>query len=203
MKNSNKIPKAKIQKNSTSHIPKQNSLKTSEKGLKFSFEALETNEYFALDGTCPNWTRELLNMLKECSAHSAVELRNGGFQNKFRVHNHETADPPSNLPEGVALKDLYQIRISQSKGGIHGIFGVGDVFYVIWLDPLHNMYPDKRYGGLRKVKAGSTCCKDRDEELALLREELENTKNEAKEWKELALSIDENNQNKIAEEVKC
>ncbi len=33
---------------------------------------------------------------------------------------------------------------------------------MIWLDPLHNMYPDDRFGGLRKVKPASNCCKDRE-----------------------------------------
>ena len=83
---------------------------------------------------------------------------------------------PSKLPDGVALKDCYQIRISKSKGGIHGVFGRSKVFYVIWIVPFHNMYPDSRYVGLRKVKQGSTWCKHKDEEIAQLRQELENAK---------------------------
>ena len=105
----------------------------------------------------------------------------------------ETAKCPSPLPAGVDLKDCYQIRISASKGGIHGVFHE-NTFYVIWFDPLHNMYPDDRFGGLRKVKAPSTCCKDRDDELQRLREELLAAQNDAKEWEQFAKGlVDEQN----------
>ena len=59
-------------------------------------------------------------------------------------------------------------------------------FYVIWFDPLHNMYPDDRFGGLRKVKSPSTCCKDRDEEIARLKQELEQSQKDAKFWENFA-----------------
>jgi hypothetical protein len=49
------------------------------------------------------------------------------------------------------------------------------------------MYPDDKYGGLRKVRETSTCCKDRDEEILSLRKELEKAQNEAREWEQLAL----------------
>ena len=42
-----------------------------------------------------------------------------------------------------------------------------------------------RYGGLRKVRETSSCCKDRDEELIRLQEELEKALDEAKEWEQL------------------
>lgn len=198
MDTSSRIPRAKQPVASSKQIPKQAGLKTSADGLKFSFEALDKTEYFGLDGTCPNWSSDLFDMLKDVSGHTAVDMISGGYQRKYRVHNHEGVNPPSKLPEGVALKDCYQIRISTAKGGIHGVFGVGNVFYVIWLDPLHNMYPDDRFGGLRKVKPASSCCKDRDEELAQLREELKAAKAEAKEWEEFASSLMDGNKSNSA-----
>lgn len=87
------------------------------------------------------------------------------------------------MPDGVELKDCYQIRISKSKGGIHGVFNE-NIFYVIWLDPLHNMYPDDRYGGLRKVKPGSTCCKDRDQIIDQLQESVNKLKEENEMYRE-------------------
>lgn len=100
------------------------------------------------------------------------------------MHSHENATPPSKVPDGVELKDCYQIRISKSKGGIHGVFN-GNIFYVIWLDPLHNMYPDDKYGGLRKIKPGSTCCKDRDKIIEQLRENIDKLKEENKIYQEM------------------
>ena len=44
------------------------------------------------------------------------------------------------------------------------------------------MYPDDRYGGLRKVKSGSTCCKDRDELIGMLQEENRRLKEDNEYW---------------------
>lgn len=148
--------------------------------ISFSFEALERTKYFNIDGTCANWASDLFNMLREVSSITKKDLLSGNYAT-YRVHSHETANPPSELPNGVELKDCYQIRISKSKGGIHGVF-FDDIFYVIWLDPLHNMYPDNKYGGLREVKPPSTCCKDRDEIIATLKEEIQKLKEEIKYW---------------------
>lgn len=175
------IPKANAV--STSQIKRQ-TLNTTSSSITFSFEALEWTEYFNLDGTCGNWSRELFDMMKSVSGMSKKELISGNIS-KYRVHSHDKASPPSKLPDGVALKDCYQIRISKSKGGIHGVFN-DDTFYVIWLDPLHNMYPDDRYGGLRKIRSGSSCCKDREEQLIALTEENKKLQDENDElWQEL------------------
>ena len=178
------IPRPRRQ--TVSNIPTaQKAFQTSDNTVVFSFEAYDKTEYFNLDGTCQNWAAELIDMMQDVSTHTVVELTSGRY-NKYRVHDHRSVKKcPSPLPAGVALKDMYQIRISKSKGGIHGVFRE-NTFYVIWLDPLHNMYPDEKYGGLRKVRETSTCCKDRDEELLRLQEELEKARNEAKEWEQLA-----------------
>ena len=136
-----------------------------------------------MDGTCNNWPSEMLDMMKEVSKHNNTELKMGQIRT-YRVHNHERAHCPSPLPEGVELRDCYQIRISKSKGGIHGIFRE-NVFYVIWLDPLHNMYPDDRFGGLRKIKAPSTCCKDREDEIIRLQKRIQQLEDENSIYREL------------------
>lgn len=169
MRNS-RIPKASKVIDSKSNIKRQQ-LNYTPETISFSFEALERTEYFNLDGTCINWSSELFDMLKNVSSLKKDELLNGSYaKSTYRVHSHENANPPSKLPEGVALKDCYQIRISKSKGGIHGIF-YENIFYIIWLDPLHNMYPNENYGGLRRIKPESTCCKDRDEIIEKLQKE--------------------------------
>jgi hypothetical protein len=151
--------------------------------ITFSFSALEKTKHFNIDVTCPSWPSELFDMLKDISNFSKTDLIGGKFP-KYRVHNHENASPPDKLPEGVALKDCYQIRISKTKGGIHGVF-YDNVFYVIWLDPLHNLYPDDRYGGLRVIRPPKTCCKDRDEIIAQKQAEIERLQKDVKELEDL------------------
>lgn len=150
----------------------------------FSFESLEKTEYFNLDCTCESWSSDLLEMLKNVSAISKKALLSGQYRT-YRIHSHAGANPPSKLPEGVALKDFYQIRIGTSKGGIHGVF-FDNIFYVIWLDPLHNMYPDTRFGGLRKIKPPKTCCMDRDERIIDLQSENQKLKEELQMLRELS-----------------
>lgn len=184
----NRIPKANKVENQPKKIQRQQ-FKYTDSAIAFSFEALEKTEYFNLDSTCTNWASELFDMLKVVSGLKKEELLNGYYaKSTFRVHNHSNANPPSNLPEGVQLKDCYQIRISKSKGGIHGVF-FDNVFYVIWLDPLHNMYPAENYGGLKKIKPGVTCCMDREQELLKLKKENDELKQENREWKNLIEKI--------------
>lgn len=183
MKTKRSIPKK--EKNETnvkpSVIKKQTPLSKQE-GITFSFEALEKTEYFNLDSTCENWSSDLFEMLKDISSIRKESLIAGEY-GIYRIHNHEKAKPPSNLPEGVELKDFYQIRISKSKGGIHGVFNE-NVFYIIWLDPHHNMYPDPKYGGLKKIKPPLSCCKDRENIILELFEANKNLKKENEDLKE-------------------
>lgn len=179
---SKKIPKAsKIPSNDNKIVPP--SINTKNKKISFSFESLERTEYFNLDGTCINWSSELFEMLKEVSTREKSELLSGKIKS-YRIHDHRNATPPSKLPDGVSLNDFYQIRISKSKGAIHGVF-YENIFYIVWLDPLHNMYPNDHYGGLRKIKPPSTCCRDREDSVKLLSAENEKLKAEKKELEEL------------------
>ena len=182
----NRIPKANMQ-SIKEKIVKPDFIPTEEK-LTFSFAALEKTSHFNIDVTCPNWSSELFEMLKNASNYSKNDLISGKLRT-YRVHNHEKACPPDPLPEGVALKDCYQIRISKSKGGIHGVFNE-NVFYVIWLDPLHNMYPDDRYGGLKIIKPPTTCCMDRDEIIEDMKEQIMKLKEDCKLWEDLVAEKD-------------
>ena len=168
------------QKKSECRIPKESIPETP--GINFSFQALEFNEYFNLDMTCENWSLDLLKALKNISTLTKKDLLSGRYAT-YRVHNHINANPPCPLPPKVDLKDFYQIRITQSKGGVHGVF-VDNTFYVIWMDPLHNLYPDDRFGGLRIVKAPTTCCGEKEERFNELQERIKYLEKENKDYEE-------------------
>jgi hypothetical protein len=144
--------------------------------IVFSFELLDSNEYFNIDCTCSNWSTDLMNMMQSISSvtrkrfKTDISFRRG----TYRIHKHDVK-PPVPFPVNVNFEEVEQIRLGASKGGIHG-FLAENVFYVVWLDPLHNMYPDDRHGGLRKIKPAVTCCGWRDEELKTLSKENQNYK---------------------------
>lgn len=176
--NNPRIPKAKEKKNE------------SNRKVLFSFMSVDKNEYFNLDGTCQNWAADLFNTIQEVSCISISDINAGMYSGKhspLRIHRHPDAKPPCRIPEDISLEDLWQIRISLSKGGIHGVF-VENVFYVIWFDPQHNLYPDENHGGLKIIIPPSTCCKERDKEITELKEKLKQTEKERDEWMELAES---------------
>lgn len=63
----------------------------------------------------------------------------------------------------------FEVRIAKGYGRIHGI--VWDkVFYVVWLDPAHNLYPNTRYGGIRLHKTFATVRGFNPEEVQMLKE---------------------------------
>ncbi len=158
---------------SKDRIPQANKPQNINENLLFSFELVERNNYFNLDGTCQNWAADLFDTLQKASKITIKEVYSKQYSGKsspFRIHPHLNVQYPCSRPENVSLENMWQIRISKSKGGIHGFF-VDNVFYVIWFDPQHNLYPDENHGGLKKVTPPSTCCKDRDIEVKRLKDE--------------------------------
>lgn len=187
-----KIPQAKVKKE-TRITPKNIEIENKNEKVLFSFEAVEKNEYFNLDGTCQNWAADLFDTMQKVSKIELKDIYAGKYSGKtspFRIHRHEDAKPPCKLPSNILLEDMWQIRISLSKGGIHGIF-FDNVFYVIWFDPQHNLYPDKNHGGLKKVISPSTCCKDRDMEIKQLKEKNDRLQKDCEFWEAYAQKSEE------------
>jgi len=46
------------------------------------------------------------------------------------------------------IKRAFEVRVGKAYGRIHGIVW-NKVFYVVWFDPAHNLYPDSRRGGVK------------------------------------------------------
>ena len=187
-----KIPKQKAHKKTRISPPNVDNL-ASRKNVVFSFELLKRNKFFNLDATCVNWSNDLFKMLLDVSKIAKKRIESGEFSSDgspLRIHNHKDATPPCEIPYDLPLKEFFQIRISKSKGGIHGKF-IDNVFYVIWLDPQHNMYPDENHGGLKEIKPPSTCCKERDKELSVLQDQNKELKESSEIWQKLAISYSE------------
>lgn len=108
-----KIPQASVIEGKT--IPDVGAFRTTNNCIVFSFETLERTEFFNLDGTCQNWASEMLERFKEISKLTVSQLTSRHYST-YRFHSHENAKCPSPLPEGVELKDIYQIRFGTSKG---------------------------------------------------------------------------------------
>lgn len=171
-----KIPKARV-KEAPGVIPKPSFVPKDDDVIVFSFAALEKNEYFNIDVTCHNWASELFDLLKNVSGLTKKYLLTNCSHRPYRVHNHVNAKPPCAWPKDVLADDFYQISVGTSKGRIHGTF-VDNVFYIIWFDPLHNLYPDDKHGGLTVIRPPEKCCKHWDDELKDLYKKIEELEEE-------------------------
>ncbi|WP_035172453.1 hypothetical protein [Caldanaerobius polysaccharolyticus] len=171
-------------------IPQEeiNELKKYKEGkIIFSFRFLDlTHEAFNLGGICINWVNDLFFMLRDVSKITKKQLLNELYEH-YRPHAHDW----SKLDYDFGFdEDFYeqvecrQIRIAKSKGGIHG-FLIGNIFYIVWLDPHHNLYPDENYGGRKFFKPPQTCCSYRDGELIKLKEENDKLRSEISTYEEL------------------
>lgn len=126
--------------------------------IVFSFELLDRNEYFDFSKTCDKWAVILLEAFKELSSRPYKEaLYNPGKNLSF--HSDAKAfECPIKPPHNIKREDMTQIRFSRSNGRVHGCFNK-NIFRVVWLDPLHNVFPDDRYGGIKKVRMlEESCC---------------------------------------------
>ena len=119
-----------------------------DKGFSFSFASFDrSHELFNLGGdACDDtvggqWFLDLLDCLKSVSNKTIPELK----QSKHDLHpvdwGHANAAPPN-----AEQFDYWQFRVNKSKGRVIGFF-VDGVFYVVWLDPHHNLTDSEGYGG--------------------------------------------------------
>ncbi len=116
------------------------------RGLSFSFRYFVNRPPFEVSGAPPTYWLTLLERLRDLGPLTALELQTSRNQ-ALRCHRIDWAD--TSVPNGFAHLNHairsqvvpYQFSLSSNEHGrVHGFF-VGDVFYVVWLDPTHQLYP--------------------------------------------------------------
>lgn len=144
------LPRATGSKN-TIQLP-FNGKKVEKQGFSFSFSCLDRHhELFNLggndkDGTVGGeWFLRLLDCLKSVSSKTVDDLRKS--THKLHPINWKNANvKPPNFSEQA---DYWQFRIDKTHGRVIGIL-IDSVFYIVWLDPYHNLIDSEGYGGVNK-----------------------------------------------------
>lgn len=114
--------------------------------MVFSFKHLSLTEKFtprAMDG---QYVVKLTERMKALCSMDGRELRMGGHHS-LRCHAIEfsgTTEPEgfSELPGPLKKEGVqpFQFSVSSNEHGrVHGFF-IGDIFYVVWIDPHHRLY---------------------------------------------------------------
>src|SRR5690625_1783449 len=93
------------------------------------------------------WFISLFDCLQDVSRLTVQEFRQQSERRGLRVHPHnwDNASAQFDMPEEWFEQyedNCLQFSISKARGRVHGIL-IENVFYIVWLDPLHNLYPPK------------------------------------------------------------
>lgn len=127
--------------------------------IKFSFRFFDReHDLFNCGEIKGHWYIGFVDHLKHISEFSLTEFVTH-HHDSLRAHTHSWEKASV---DGYGLsEDLVQIdeencrqfSISKANGRVHG-FLIDDIFYIVWLDPHHNLYPIKKHGGIKKYKPG-------------------------------------------------
>ncbi len=111
--------------------------------ISFSFRFLNLNhDKFNINSKTTDYFRKLMDRLKDISGIEKSQLK--GYRKTLRCHLIEWKDTTEKsfgiVNEDAIVKEPYQFSLSVNEHGqIHGFF-IGNVFYVVWLDPDHRLY---------------------------------------------------------------
>lgn len=124
-----------------------------QKGLLFSFSAFDrTHKLFNLGGSGKDktvggqWFLKLLDCLKSVSGKSITELMN---RSTHDLHPIDWDKANTRPPVGYEQLEYWQFRLDKSNGRVIGII-IDNIFYVVWLDPYHNLTDSEGYGTVKK-----------------------------------------------------
>ncbi len=113
--------------------------------LGFSFKYLQThNKKFSIRDRDGNYLATFLERLRDLSTLTVQEVKMNRSQ-ALRCHPikwRETTEPNGfGIPNEKELVTIpYQFSLSTNEHGrVHGFF-IENMFYIVWLDPDHNLY---------------------------------------------------------------
>jgi len=129
--------------------------------VMFSFRFVDINHSaFNLGGIEIDWVIALLRALQDICSLTRVQFQTDQATH-YQVHpirwSHTEYPQFETLPGDWEQwkDDCYQFRLTRSLGRIHGVF-IEHVFYVVWLDPHHNLSLTDHYGTGKQFSAPLT-----------------------------------------------
>lgn len=182
-----KLPLPAGPENSKKTLPFNGSV-VSEKGFSFSFSCLDHNHKLfnlggpAADGTIGGkWFVDLLDCLKSISGMTWTDAQKS-LHDMHQI-NWEKANA-SKPGGGDPDEEYWQFRINKSKGRVIGI-RIDNVFYIVWLDPHHNLTDSDGYGTALYFKPAKSLYEEMEEQLKYQQGIIEKLKDEIKSYEDL------------------
>ncbi len=160
--------------------------------LTFSFSCFDReNKLFNLGDNSQmervvsgRWFISLLDCLKSISNMEHAMIPSSMHQ----LHQVGWDSANASRPQSGEDLEYWQFRLNKSTGRVIG-FIIDEIFYVVWLDPHHNLTDSEGYGKAVYHSRGKSDYELLQEQNKLLTEENERLKEENQAYKELFDSI--------------
>ena len=180
------LPKVSIPEPSASQKLPYNGQVIADSGrFSFSFVCFDrTEKLFNLGSNEPDktvsgkWFIDLMDCLKSISGMTVNEAV-CSMHDLHRIDDWKKTNMKQ-PPKGYEQQEYYQFRINKSKGRVIGIL-IDSVFYIVWLDPYHNLTNSVGYGGANIYKPALSLYEEREKQIA----------EQAAEIKKLKADLDE------------
>lgn len=130
--------------------------------ITFSFKYYSQQEYFGIGEQQASWFESLFERIKDLSNKTSKILEDRLEKQNYRLHHIDwnakncpiTIDELKGLPNDLKkyAKEnkefvFWQFQLSKSNGRVIGFFDENhEIFYIVLLDPKHNLQPSKDYG---------------------------------------------------------
>lgn len=145
------------------------------RGFSFSFAAFDrSHALFNLgDNSAPErvvsgkWFVDLLDCLKNVSKMTISDIKSSMYD----LHPVDWSKANASIPSGSNQCEYWQFRINKSRGGIIGVLTDG-VFYIVWLDPHHNLSNSEGYGNEKWHKPALSIFESQQLKIDRLEEEI-------------------------------
>lgn len=152
--------------------------------LVFSFVLFDrTHKAFNLGNVCIPWYISLIDTFKELSKMNWCSIQQAGH---YDAHEHNWDKTNYTFMFDKKTLDQYegvQFSLGSTKGRVHG-FIVGNVFYVYWLDPYHNLYTVDGRGKENLYSPGLSCMESLNSQIIDLVRENKRLEKESEEFLE-------------------
>lgn len=121
-----------------------NGVKVKEDGFTFLFSCFDrTHKFFNVREVTVSWFVDLLNCFKNVSGNTISELKNS-------IHDfHPVNWSKTNVKHPSEQGEYWQFRMNKSKDRVIVLL-IENIFYVVWLDPHHNLTNSEGYSGVKK-----------------------------------------------------
>lgn len=156
--------------------------------FSISFQYFKQISYFGIGHKDTKWFSGLIERFKDFCSHNSDLLGNYSNRDTYRLHQINWEQPnipiqrkdlnwiPSEYLENDIDYPIWQFEISKATGKIIGFFNENsNVFYVLLLDPNHNMQPSKSHGyKVDETEYGVSEIDDLEKRLSVFRNKFEN-----------------------------